>query len=309
MQDLDASSRALLHLTLFFEPQNHQRLLSRATAAPAIAEHMAVWADATPDALREQSMATVRRLGSSMKSAAHKQAHPDWVAEKIKSENPALAAVILRNLPADHARTVLERLPEAFLKSLPSIGETFGVDRELNDVVMRLFDREFGLQESIDDAPGVHVALAKMNGPALTGFFRELGFRELALALSSLGDSAVTMVMGRMTVADSELLKSRMVRMQRVPELRHKQAQANVLAVDVDKNDRENFIPAVGLSMYAKSLVEESLPLHSLIRLKLPLPMARLLDGFVRPGEVVSQPSLATRYQKDLLEVLKLLKS
>ncbi len=305
MQDTPSiQTRALPSIALFFEPENHRELLAFATDGQELLDEIPFQSN-DPKVLREKATETVKRLGASMKSLTFKQVHPDWVAEKLKNEHPGLAGVILRNLPPDQARHVLERLPEALLKSLPSIGETFAMDRELNDLVIRLFNSQLGLQEVTNENQGVHGALAKMNGALLLHFFRELGLKELALALSSLGESAVAMVLGRMTAADAELITKRISHMQRVPELRHKQAQANVLGVDVAKGETELFITAVGLSMYSKSLVEESMPLHCLIRLKLPRSLVQMLDRFTTHS---AQPSLALRYQKDMLEVLKILK-
>ncbi len=232
--------------------------------------------------------------------------HPDWIVKSLEGESGRVIATILRYLPSELAYAVLENLPEEKLKTLPPINQTFEIDPELAGVLKKKFEEKF-------IPPGILSASSKrltfdtiplLSPLKLQLLFKEVGMREVAMALSTLNESTVDEILQRMSAREARVLKQRLLTKEKILSERLKQAQGHLVSLDLQKKDPENLLMEAGFFVYSKAVTPNQSTGVRIIQQKFSMGLASLLDHYIAKNLPLNSPQSARRYQKEILEAV-----
>ena len=241
----------------------------------------------------------IRRLALEARKSPLGFVHPDWILEALKKEAPRTVAAVLRHLPGQQVAHVLSGLPPATLERLPPLSETFALDPEIVQVLRRRFEQNFRFARSSPD-------LASLPFVKLEMLFRELGFREAAMAFTTLNEKTVGLILRRLSPRDAALLKERMGRKEEWEEERVKQAQTHVLSIDLEKS-AASLILELGFFVLSKAVCRRHMGGVEAIARKFPIHEGRLLLKYVERNLPLNSEKTATRYENEILSALTLL--
>lgn len=228
--------------------------------------------------------------------------HPDWIVRALSREEPRMISTILRYLPSDKALEVLSSLPENKLKALPNVTETFSIDSELALILKKRFEENFARPLSSSRKRLSFESLHLLSPLHLRMLFLEIGFREMAFALTTLHENTVAMILNRLKSREARMIKDRMKPKGEVPRERLKMAQGHLLSLDFKKQDPETLIMETGFFVYSKAVLPQHLPLTNLVCQKFSRKTGELLRHYVDKNLPLNTPQTVSRYGREIVE-------
>lgn len=304
-ETLTDRQRAFLMTSLLHDRQNSGELLNflspqeKSKIGPAMEEMLAM----SKEQKRTIILHSVKQLSSQSYGSPLRDIHSDWILQALTHESPRIIATILRHLPTDHVRYVLERLPAKILQKMPPLSETFSLNPELIQILRRRFEKNF----LVKPMPLTHRLtfsnLCLLTSDQLHLLFRKMGMMEVIMAFSQLDQKTMDTLFKRLPQRDATLLKLGLGKKQVFPEQRQKQAQAHLMSIDVTKGAPEYFILEVGFFLYSKALLPVYLEEARLIQQKFSLEVGRLLKKYIEKNLPLNSEKTVDKYQKEFLEM------
>lgn len=261
------------------------------------------------DLKKEAVTSELKRLAGKASRSILPDIHPDWILEALIRESPRMIGLILRYLPGDQAHAVLEKLPENILKELPPLTETFSVSAELVSLLKRRFEKFFLVFEPHNwPASGSFDSLALAPAVRLETLFRELGFREMAMAFTGLNIKIVELILKRLPPRDGALLKLKIERLSDTSEERSKKAQSHLLSLDLEKGSPDLLVMEMGLFVLSRALTQERYNFVRLICQKFPMKVGKSLRHYAEKNLPHNSDQSAQAVQREIIEVFSTLK-
>ena len=262
------------------------------------------------DLKREAVISELKRLSGKANRSILPDIHPDWILEALIRESPRMMGLILRYLPGDQAHAVLEKLPENVLKELPPLTETFSVSPDLVSLLKRRFEKQFLVFEPHNwPAFGSFDSLALAPAARLEPLFRELGFREMAMAFTGLNIKIVELILKRLPPRDAALLKLKIERLSDTSKERSKKAQSHLLSLDLEKGSPDLLVLEMGLFVLSRGLTQEKVNFMRLICQKFPMKVGKSLRRYAEKNLPHNSAASAQAVQREIMEVYSALKS
>lgn len=228
--------------------------------------------------------------------------HPAWMVDILSQESPRVVGILLRYLPSQHSRYVLEHLPRRIKDNLPHILDAFAVPDRVQRIVRRIFERNFVRNTGsgvLDELNFENITSLSM--PDLETLFRDLGVHELAIALRSMHKSALRVIYNRLEFTDSKALHARIADLRGIDGVLERDARFSILEMSFEKSKPSEMIREIGIQAFAKSLLPEHMHMIKVLKQKLPPHLAYLL---LRDTDIYlpnNHPHLVALRQKEIL--------
>ena len=224
----------------------------------------------------------IRQLVASERFSSLAEVHPAWIMEFLKGEPPRVVGLILRSLPSNHVRYLLEHLPPMLRERIPNMVESFAVDPQVLAVIRRSFERNFlPMRVSRQVASPGFEHLYFLKGSELNELIRDLGIFEMAIALSGMSRKALHMIYNRLDLKDAKRLKRRIDGLAGISTELYRQARFNLLEIEGRHEGSEKMLRAVGLAGLASAAGSEYGEMISLLMQKLEPADSYLLKRFI----------------------------
>lgn len=236
--------------------------------------------------------------------------HPDWMVRYLEKETPRVIATILRYLPAEKNSLILEKLSVDILEALPPLNQTFALDGHLSTLLKDIFEKELihpfenqVLLNRVRTFDQIYLLRAQ----ALRHLYREIGFRELSLAFTTLNERTTEIILNRLPPPDAKRLKMKINQKSKLSETRLKQAQTHVLSLDLNIRSSRNLVLEVGFFLFSKAILSEYEPFLKMIKLKFPIVEGEILMKYAKKNLPNNNPKNAKRYQKEIERMMDIM--
>ncbi|MFH1356853.1 MAG: hypothetical protein ABII18_06955 [bacterium] len=245
----------------------------------------------------------LRQLASSKKQNYLADVHVDWLVDKLCEETPEIIAAILRQLPAERVRAVLNTLPHEVLDFMPKLSDTYAIPEQLVDLFQKKFESFFPLSKQFDPEKRFeyeHLCLLRADHVAKV--FLNLGYREVALGLITLPDTARGVVLNRLAPNDRERVQHYLkTEKNQVAERRLKRAQVHLVSKEVQAGDPSVFVRSMGFMVFAKTVLRRDLDDIIVIKHKLSRKDCKILDYFIENHIDKNTEASVVGFREDLL--------
>lgn len=224
----------------------------------------------------------IRQLVASERFSSLAEVHPAWILEYLKGEPPRVVGLILRSLPSNHVRFLLEHLPPMLRERMPNMVESFAVDPQVLEVIRKRFEKNFlpmRVSRQVRHPGFEHLYFLKTS--ELTELIREMGLFELAIALSGMSRKALHMIYNRLDLKDAKRLKMRIDGMSGISTELYRQARFNLLEIEGRHEGSVRMLKAVGLAAMASAAGHEHGEMIKLLMQKLEPQDGYLLKRFI----------------------------
>ncbi len=232
--------------------------------------------------------------------------HPDWIVDYLLHETPLLIAVVLRMLPTDLARRVLDTMPDDIVNQLPSLAQTFGMDSVLAEKIYRAFVKSVGLvKEPIKSKNVEFKHVFHLSCHQLEKIVHTLAINEIACGLSSLPEKTRDLILQRFPIADKNHIVSLIPEQLKRSVQRIKKAQENLATHDAIGKQSDDFMWDLGASLMAFSFLPHDHEFLHLILKRLPKKRAERLRHLVDQAIMKNTDASVVLTREELIPVMK----
>ncbi|HBF13954.1 MAG TPA: hypothetical protein DDW49_11310 [Deltaproteobacteria bacterium] len=307
LSHLDPSSRAFVMMLLLDAPDLASSLVSFLPPEdqPVVLDAVKTWQSSDKKLKKQFIHDELSRQQMQSHWGVLSQVHPDWIVDALSQESPRMIATVLRYLPAETVRVVLDKLSAETLKNMPTLAQTFSLDVHLINALKEILENRFAQLKQNNDMGLSFATIPMFSAKKLGSIFRELGFRELAMALKGFDEESKSLILKRLSPRDGALLKLHFEQITDVPEERLKQAQNHVLSLDLKKGALPLLVLEAGFFVYSKALLQEHIPSMQVLQLKFSMEESRLLKKYVEMNVPVNISSVAGKYQKEVMQIVQ----
>jgi len=234
--------------------------------------------------------------------------HNDWLLEILLNESPEIIALVLRHLPAERVKAILDALPPEILSEMPKLSDTYAVPSALVDHLKQQFENFFTIDEILE--PGEEVRFehfSLLSTTQLDTVFLDIGYREIALGLVSLPEDTRHIVIDRLSVSDRKNVQKYLDlnEKDKVSNQRIKRAQVHLVSKEIDAYHSSLFIKELGFLFYAKSVLKNDLPGFEIIKKKMSKKEANVLKQLIDNHIEKNTEALVVAYREDVMSVVK----
>lgn len=185
--------------------------------------------------------------------------HPAWIAKALENETPKVIGIILRWLPSQHVRYILENIPKRLKMALPKMVESFSVPTEIVALIKSGFERKFKLPTfDIKKDFGGFNEVINLSTDQIYKLLRDLGVHELAMAFHNVEADGISVLFNRMDFNTARSLGQRIKDVSESADVL-KDAKYTILETAMDQEDIEKLLIEVGLAAFAKSITDISM--------------------------------------------------
>lgn len=256
------------------------------------------------ESLAEFALKELKKFERSFHRTYLPDVHNDWILEKLKLESPHAISAILRYLPADRVKQILNLLPNAVLAQLPKMSESYAIASPLAENIKNRFEGYFSHDHVYDSsAPFDFRTVMHLKSHLLQNMFLELGYFEIAMGLKLLPGKTQDLVLGKLLPKDRLVVERAMLDLKNTSVARHKKAQVHIISQDV--GTIATFVQEIGFLIFSKSVLPEELKDVEVICHKLSYSEGYSLKKNVETQ--IKQNSTATvmAYREELLHICR----
>ncbi len=256
---------------------------------------------------RDFAVGELRKFERSLHRSYLPDVHTDWLLIKLKEESSQILSVILRFLPADRVKAILQALPNDILARLPKMSESYAIAPGLAEFIKRRFERHFEVDRIYDPKqPFAYADLVHLKPALLKKLFQELGYREMALGLKLLPGKTQDLVMGKLPPSDRLHVEKHMLQNAvGTSEARHKKAQVHLISQE--SGQMASFVQEIGFLVFAKTVLPENQNDLPVLCHKLSFAESQRLLKVVEAHLNQNSPASVLAYREELLQVCKTL--
>ncbi len=254
--------------------------------------------------LKGEVQSELGRLSQGGKESLFKHADAGWILENFRNEAPRVLFLILRELPKAKAGRVLRELPKETRKALKGL-KFSKVPLPIVHYLHRQWEQKFPsiAAEQLQDN-GPFEKLTELKSDQLLALMREVGIHEMSVAFSKVNRSATRAILHRMSVKDAKELRQRI---KDAPEYKlelQREAQLNILGLDLEKLNAEELVLEIGFSVFSRTFSREHLSLAPFFIYKLAPRQGYILKRYVDQNAAGNSPEKAQRVRDRVLEAL-----
>ncbi len=306
--NLAPQQHAFLLIALTQQPENVARLLSylKPEDSHKILPVYETLKAHAPQSVKNVAINELKKLGQYRSLSYLADVHSDWVVETLLGETPAMIGTILRYLPAERVRAILDSLPQSVLDQLPRMGDTYQVSPQLVELLRDRFERQFWLHKKFDPKQAFafeHFYL--LHATQIHEVFLEMGYREIALGLASLPESAQKLVMDRLSRTDRLRVEFYLQQGKDIAPQRVKRAQSHLLVYQSQQGAPRHFVCELGYLIFSKSLLLKDRSELEIIKRKMSQADAATLQRLVDRQIDSNSEASVVGYREDLLTAVK----
>lgn len=259
------------------------------------------------DRVREAVTRELKKLNRARFHGFLKDVHNEWLVETLKWESPSVISLILRYLPADRVRAVLELLPRKDVESLPALSRTFNTPVLLVEAIRERFEGYFKYPRVLDAKnPYDFESVCFLSAANLTLLFFEMGYQEIALGLVTLPAKTQAMILGRLLPEDRLRVEYYLEKgAARAGSQRVRRAQVHVISKEVDPKRPKFFVKELGFLIFAKAMLPKDLADLEIIKKKFSLHEAMVLQRLVEKNLDKNNEASVLFYREDVIKTMK----
>ena len=196
--------------------------------------------------------------------------HPAWILDKLKNEPPRIIGILLRYLPSQHVRYVVENLPAKVQDELPDMIESFAVQPNLLSLIRKKFEQHFiGMHFTRQEQELSFEHIYYLKHQELETLFTDLGIQEMAMALATMSRKSNRMLLNRLPLRKAKELQQRCKNVAKLSSTLCHQARFTILEAAGERIGSEQLFLDLGLAAFARSLGQEHAQLFQYILQKI----------------------------------------
>ncbi len=250
--------------------------------------------------LFQQQFQSRQNLGT---SELFQEIDPGWLVDALKEESPLILSSLFQSMPSSKVGRLLADLPREVRKTLKEMTKLSPLP-EAQEYLLKLFlsRAPFGIpfgELSTDLKP-----LEKLSSDQFLRFFREIGLYEISLALTNLHKGATRAILHRLDIQDAKELKKRMKKGGESSTTILREAQMNLLSLDLEKIKKEELSLEVGLNVFSQIFLQEELPSAYRFVYKLSPHLGYLLKRYLDQMTTPRIPQKVRRTRERVLAIL-----
>ncbi len=228
--------------------------------------------------------------------------HPGWFLEVLKEESPKTIGLILRNLPTDKVKYILENLNGEIKRQLPKLNESKKIPEGLLELIRERFESQFLTFTPPKKSSALDLRdLYFIKTEVLLAFFRDLGIEQLARAFNGLDKVALKALLNRLVIKDTKELQHRMKNIEKISKKELGEAQMLIIDLPIDRIDPEALFLEVGMAFFSRAISSEQIDFIRALQYKLPPKYGYLLKRYVEESLQNFKPRLTQSAQKQIL--------
>jgi hypothetical protein len=242
---------------------------------------------------------------SSAREALLEYAEAGWILENFRNEPPRVWVWLLTQIPKAKAGRILSGLSKETRKALKSIRPGF-LSEELKSYLRKKFDERFprvSLQQL--KGGGLFEKLISLKTDQVLHLIRELGLTEISIAFSKINRSATRAILHRLNMEDAKELKNRIKEGGEYKLAMQREAQLNILSLELDKVKPGELTYEIGFSILSKAFSKEDLEVAPLFTYKLPQRQGYIFKRYIDQNAPTIKPDQATPVRERILEALE----
>ena len=228
---------------------------------------------------------------------------PGWFLEVLKNERPQTIGLILRNLPGEQAKFILDHLPSSLRKKLPKTEDCLKTPQELVEMIRTRFETQFphlSVPEKTDEINLHHLYFVKTE--ELLGFFRDLGIDQLAKAFKGIHKTAFKALLNRLPIKDAKEMQTRVKTLEKVSKRELREAQMLLLNLPIETIDPDLLFLEVGMVFFSRAISRQDTEFIRALEYKLPPKWGYLLKRYVDANRAMNKPSTTDWYRKQVVD-------
>ncbi len=308
LQNLEEPFRVLVYLSSLAEEGNAFELFRfvpkkyEASLVESVQEVLAC-----PKKERKKRIAQeLKKLIQNRKIQPMGEVHPGWFLEALKDETPRTVGLILKNLPSDKVRYLIENLPVGLRNKLPKLGQFQTVSKELESVIRSQFESLFVTPVVPQKTEQLSVSdLYFLKSEEILAFFKRIGLAQLSIAFRGVHKGAFKALLTRLPLVDAKALQTQGKNSAKPSPQEARQAQVLLLDLPIENMEPENLCLEVGMAFFARSILKEELKWIRALQFKLPPREGYLLKRYIDESITSRKGKRVEWFQAQVLEYFK----
>jgi len=232
-------------------------------------------------------------------------AEAGWILENFKTEAPRILAWILDRVPKAKSGRVLSELPKETRKALKNIKlKTLppGVENFLRKRCQERFPK-IPLEQV--RGKGIFDRLSEMKADLFLKLIRELGIGEMSIAFSKIDRAATRAILHRLNLQDAKELRQRIKESGDFPLAMQREAQLNILGLDMDTISADELPYEIGFAVFSKAFSKEDVSVTPLFIYKLPQRQGYILKRYLDQNATANSNDAAAKMQERVSETFE----
>ncbi|MCE9623996.1 MAG: hypothetical protein K8R69_00875 [Deltaproteobacteria bacterium] len=209
-------------------------------------------------------------LGSEGKVSLWSQADPGWILDSLRGESPLVWALVFRELPRAKVGRVLAELPKEMRKLVKSMANNVPADQVWAHLKKGLEARFPAVSREIWDHPVDFINFHRLSADQFMLLMRELGLSEMAVAFAKVDRTATRAILHRLGVEEAKELRNRIKKGGHDSPEVMREAQMNILSLEVEKLKTEELTLEIGFSVFSRAFGPEHRSLTPIFVYKIP---------------------------------------
>lgn len=258
------------------------------------------------DELLSMARKELRKIAHRPSKSYLADVHSDWLVDVLLNESPMMISTVLRYLPAERAKYILEHLPKRLVESLPSLVETYNVPQGLVKILKAKFEDIFTLHKERPEKQSLQFEhLCLLSADQLQAVFMELGYREIAMGLRSLPKQAQKIVLERLLPKDQFHVETYIKETDKIGSQRFKKAQIHLVSQEQDSSQPEEFVFGLGILILAKSVLLKDEADLKVVKHKLSKAHVKQLEEHIENYSKINTEATVLGYREDIIAAMK----
>lgn len=229
-------------------------------------------------------------------------AEAGWIVESFRGESPAILFLLLRELPKTTVGRFLSELPKETRKALKDLKPQelpAGLQAWIRRRLRRIFPPMPDLPPPSADP---FEKLRDLNAKQLIQLVREIGLQEMAIAFSKVDRAAIRAILHRLNLEDAKELRRRIKKGEEYSLELQREAQLNILAMEIEKSKTEELAADVGFCVLSRAFCKSDLPLAQIFIYRLPPKHGYVLKRYLDLNAAMTNPEKAQRVRSRILD-------
>lgn len=218
----------------------------------------------------EELQRALAGLGSEGKVALWSQADPGWIIDSLRGESPLVWALVFRELPRAKVGRVLAELPKEMRKLVKAMANNVPADQVWSHLKRSLEARFPTVSRGLWERPGEFENFHRLSSEQFLQLMSEVGISEMAVAFAKVDRTATRAILHRLGVEDAKELRNRIKNGGNESLETMREAQMNILSLEVEKLKTEELTQEIGFSVFSRAFGPEHRALTPIFVYKLP---------------------------------------
>jgi len=232
-------------------------------------------------------------------------AESGWILENFKNESPRILAWILSRIPKAKSGRVLSELPKETRKALKNIKLKPLHPGVENYLVKRCQERFPKIPLEQVRGKGVFDRLSELKADYFLKLIRELGLGEMSIAFSKIDRAATRAILHRLNLQDAKELRHRIKESGDFPLAMQREAQLNILSLDMDSISADELPYEIGFAVFSKAFSKDDIAVTPLFIYKLPQRQGYILKRYLDQNATANSNEIAARMQERVSETFE----